>query len=201
MKNKKSGRIGRRIAAFAALGILIALALTGCGKSAGLSEKKYKAADMGGYAMLEGVDTKDLFLDMTVRDIAQEIEKKNTFVLYTGYETCSWCNAMIPYLVEEAKAAGMKIGYLDLRRNPGWRSNLDIDDYDLFVEHFGTLLPTDKEGRLHLYSPHVFFIKEGKIVGDHQGTVLTQENATDPLKPEEQAELRGALKEQFDQLK
>jgi hypothetical protein len=65
----------------------------------------------------------------------------------------------------------MKVGYVDTRRDPSWSSNIDIDDYDLFVEKFSDYLDYDDNGIKHLYTPHVFFIKNGETVFEHSGTV------------------------------
>ena len=42
-------------------------------------------------------------------------------------------------------------------------------DYDVVVNLFGQYLQYDDNGKKHLYTPHVFFIKDGDVVYEVEG--------------------------------
>lgn len=174
--------------------VVLAISLAACGgggRSAGSSLDAYPIADMSKYDCAADYKNDYQFVDMTVAQVAMEMDAGNSFVVYAGFDHCPWCNAMLNYLNDVAIERGIKIGYIDTRKDPSWQSNLDLADYDLFVEKFGSALPDDDEGRKHLYVPHVFFIKKGQLVDDHPGTVPSQSNSSDPLSDEQIAELRA----------
>lgn len=170
-------------------GILV-LILTMC--TACAAETK---SDMSGY---EGfTDENHVFYDMTVSDAAGLMDQGKTFAVYFGFAKCPWCIDAVPVLNEEAKAAGMKVGYVDTRKDPSWQSNLDVDDYDLLTEKFGEYLEYDDDGIRHLYTPHVFFIKDGAVVYEHSGTADGHVAYEREMSPEELEELTEAYREGF----
>ena len=161
---------------------------------------QYEASDMSGYECAAGYEQPYCFVDMTVDDIAREVEAGSTFAFYSGFDTCPWCGVMLNSLNDAAIEAGAKVGYLDTRADPSWSSNLDIDGYDTFVELFGSALDEDDDGKKHLYVPHVFFIKDGKLVYDHAGTVPGQASPSDALSDEQLEELKGIYRQGFDEI-
>lgn len=155
-------------------------------------------SDMSGY---EGfADENHVFYDMSVREAAEQMEKGKTFVIYFGFAKCPWCIDAVPVLNEEAKKAGMKVAYADTRRDPSWQSNLDLEDYDLLVEILGDYFEYDDNGIKHLYTPHVFFIKDGKVVSEHSGTVEGHVAYEREMTPQELEELREAYRKGFELL-
>ncbi len=132
---------------------------------------EFPKADLSAYAGLDGYEKPLCFVEMTVADVARLMDEKQTFSFVASFAKCPWCNIMIAYLNDAALEAGETMGLIDTRKDPSWTNNMDIDDYDLFVELFGDHLETDEDGKLHLYTPHAFFIKEGVVVYDHQGTL------------------------------
>ena len=155
---------------------LLALPIMGCASSGIGGKNSLKAedfefmsdldgfpqAEMTGYAALQDYDAKDPlpFVDVTVKDIHKLMEDKESFVLFVSFSTCPWCNAVLTRFIDVANEAGIKVASLNTRKNPEWESNMDIDDYDLFVADFDEQLEYDTEGFKHLYVPHVFFVKE-----------------------------------------
>lgn len=159
----------------------------------------FPKSDMSGY---EGFEDQDhVFYDLDVRDVYDLMNKGETFAVYFGFEQCPWCVAALPVLNEEAKAAGMKTGYVDTRKHPSWQSNIDIDDYDLFVEMFGEYLDYDDNGIKHLYTPHVFFVKDGKTVYEHNGTVEDHVAYERPMSAEELSLLHEYYRTGFEKMK
>ena len=134
--------------------------------------------DLSGYAGLADVKTFAEYKDLTVADIAALKDAKETFVFLASFTDCPWCNAMIAGLNEAAVEAGVPVGILDTRKDPSWSNNLEIDDYDLFTEHFGSFLEEDEDGTPHLYVPHIFFIRNGEVIYEHQGAL--PEMGSDP---------------------
>lgn len=161
---------------------------------------KYEPVSLESYECFSDYAGDYAFVSMTVQDIVAEMDAGSTFVVAAGFSNCPWCNTLFPYLNEVAIQHGATVGYLDTRANPEWKSNIDIDDYDLFAERFGSVLEADDDGTPHLYVPHVFFIKDGQLVDDHAGTVSGQESASDELSAEQQEELRSILNAGFDAL-
>lgn len=163
--------------------------------------ESYPKADMSGYTGLEGYDKEIQFVEMSVQDIKKELDNKGTFVFWASYPTCPYCNTLIQYLNDVALEEGVKVGYLNTRKNPEWKSNLEIDDYDLFTEMFGDYLKLDENNKKHLYVPHTFFIKDGKVVYSHEGVVENLENATDELSDEKKEDIRKAVRKGFESMK
>ena len=138
---------------------------------AAMSENGFPMSDLSGYPAFEGYEGEYVFYDLTVADIQQLMDNGETFCFIAAFSRCPWCNLVITHLNETALAEGVQVGYLNTRLNPEWSSNIDIDDYDVFVELFGDYLREDDEGILHLYTPHVFFIKEGQVVYERSSVV------------------------------
>ena len=196
---------------------LLALPIMGCASSGIGGKNSLKAedfefmsdldgflqAEMTGYAALQNYEAKDPlpFVDVTVKDIHKLMEDKESFVLFVSFSTCPWCNAVLTRFIDVANEAGIKVASLNTRKNPEWESNMDIDDYDLFVADFDEQLEYDTEGFKHLYVPHVFFVKEGEVVYDHQGAL--PEMGSDPymeLNAKQEEALRDIYREGFKKL-
>lgn len=163
----------------------------------------FPEADMSEYEALAGYTGSNPFVYVTVQDVHKLIEEKATFALFVSFPNCPWCNAVIREFVEVANevGAGIKVANINTRQKPEWTSNLDIDDYDLFVQHFGDYLNLDDAGIKHLYVPHVFFIKDGDVVYEHQGAI--PEMGSDPymvLNEEQEEILKDVFREGFDSI-
>ena len=178
--------------------------LGGCNDS-GVVESVDNGSPFSGFADADVSDydgfknyTRELrFKDVTVKDVDKAMKAGKSFVLYCGFKDCPWCNRVISLLNDSAIEYGTDIAYIDTRKDPSWSSNLDIDDYDVFVTYFGDYLDTDSDGKKHLYVPHVFFIKDGVVVAEHPGTVTGHENSGDELTEEQKKELKEIYSEGF----
>lgn len=133
-------------------------------------------SDMSGYD--DFTDKDHVFYDMRVKEMIQKMDDKETFTVYFGFSECPYCNEAMPVLNEVAKERNQEVGYINTRKDPSWESNMDIDDYDQVVEVLGEYLTYDDEGKKHLYTPHVFFIKDGTVVQQQEGVG----DGTDSLK-------------------
>lgn len=194
---------------FAAAGMAAAVMLTfptleACDSSGVVEsvENKYAFSsfpnsDMTGYDGLENYTRELRFKDVTVKDVDTAMKAGGSFVLYCGYDSCPWCNRIISILNDSAIQYGTDIGYIDTRKNASWSSNMDITDYDIFVNYFGDYLDEDDDGKKHLYVPHIFFVKDGVVVDEHPGTVPGHESASDELTKEQKDNLSNILGEGF----
>ena len=109
---------------------------------------------------IEGEDY--VFVKSSVKQMAEMMDEGKSFCIYFGFARCPWCRDVMPILNEAAKQSGVDtVYYVDTRENPEWKSNLDIDDYDLLVERAEQFLEEDENGIPHLYTPLVLFIKDG----------------------------------------
>lgn len=168
---------------------------------------KFEASDMSGYEGLSDYQAKSElpFVDVTVKDVHELMEEKGTFVLFVSFANCPWCNAVIKQFIEvvdEVSGGGLRIAQLDTRKDPAWQNNMEIDDYDLFVEDFGDYLELDENNVRHLYVPHVFFVKDGMVLYEHQGAIPAM--GSDPymeLSKAQKEELRDVYREGFKALK
>ncbi len=150
--------------------VLILLGMTGCVKKeepvngCDISEECSEPADMSGYEYY--AESEDyVYVKSSVKDMAEMMDEGKSFVIYFGFARCPWCRDAMPVLNEAAKETGTDtVYYVDTRAKEEWKSNLDIDDYDLFVEKAGDYLTLDDNSIKHLYTPMVLFIKDGKIV-------------------------------------
>ena len=176
--------------------LLASLALAGCTST---SVDQPVKSDMSGYTTLE--DENHVFYDLSVKQMAEKMDEKETFIVYFGFDQCAWCLEAVPILNETAKEYEMHIGYINTRANQEWKSNLDIDDYDVVVERLGEYLEYDNDGIRHLYTPHVFFIKDGQVVSDHYGSIEGHNAKEESLSEDEVNQLRDIYKEGFKELK
>ena len=90
-------------------------------------------------------------------------------IIYFGFAKCPSCNEALPVLNDVAKEYHAEVGYINTRKDASWQSNMDMKDYDVVLELFGQYLQYDDDGKKHLYTPHVFFIKDGDVVYEVEG--------------------------------
>lgn len=145
-----------------------------------------------------------------------------TAVIYVGAEWCPWCRNAVPVLLDVAKQYGVdKLYYLNL---DGEKSEFEVKNGELVQRQKGSeayyeLLDKLKDklrdyaisdrdgneystGEKRIYQPHVFGIKDGKVVADKSGTVeLTEgQNKYDILSSAQKNELRKVYLELFEKV-
>lgn len=127
-----------------------------------------------------------------------DIIQNKTGVIYFGFPGCPWCRNMIPVLFEVAKNNNIDTIYYFNPRNV---KKSDNDEYNKLKEILNEYLSEDENGQKVLYVPDVYFIKDGKIVGHHLGTVDSQEDPTISLTEEEKNELLDIFNELFEKIR
>lgn len=134
---------------------------------------------------------------VTLDEVFDIIQNK-TGVIYFGFPGCPWCRNMIPVLFEAAKNNNIDTIYYFNPRNV---KKSDNDEYNKLKEILNEYLSEDETGQKVLYVPDVYFIKDGKIVGHHLGTVDSQEDPTISLTEEEKNELLDIFNELFEKIR
>ncbi len=134
---------------------------------------------------------------VTLDEVFDIIQNK-TGVIYFGFPGCPWCRNMIPVLFEAAKNNNIDTIYYFNPRNV---KKSDNDEYNKLKEILNEYLSEDENGQKVLYVPDVYFIKDGKIVGHHLGTVDSQEEPTISLTEEEKNELLDIFNELFEKIR
>lgn len=134
---------------------------------------------------------------VTLDEVFDIIQNK-TGVIYFGFPGCPWCRNMIPVLFEVAKNNNIDTIYYF---NPRDIRKSDNEDYNKLKEILNEYLSEDENGQKVLYVPDVYFIKDGKIVGHHLGTVDSQEDPTISLTDEEKNELLDIFNELFEKIR
>lgn len=130
--------------------------------------------------------------------------ENGTGVIYFGFPECPWCRSMVSTLLNTAEMVGIeKIYYFNAK---SIRDEKELDkDGNIVIKKEGTeeyydLLKVldevassyeglNDESIKRLYFPTVVFVKEGSIIGFHEGTVESQEDPTNLLTEEQEKEL------------
>lgn len=141
--------------------------------------------------------------------------KKGTGIIYFGFPTCPWCRNAVPILIEAAKEENVSNIYyfnaLSIRdeKHIDEDGNIVVDkegtkEYKEIVELLKEVLPA-YEG-LHddsikrLYFPTVVFVKDGKIISSHEGTIDSQIDPMIPLTKEQKIELKEIYMKQIQKI-
>lgn len=128
-----------------------------------------------------------------------------TGVIYFGFPECPWCRNAVPVLLDAAKESGINTIYyfnaLSIRDKKHLDENGQIVVDDEGTEEYKELVELlyeylDEYGGLNddtikrLYFPTVIFVKNGKIIGNHSGTVESQTDPSIVLNENEHNELK-----------
>lgn len=105
------------------------------------------------------------------KDKILELVESGTGILYLGYNTCPWCRRMLPVLLDVASDKDMDIFYVDTKGKDFNRVSKSF--YKVMDEY----LSVKDDGTKGLSVPVVYFIKDGKVVNHHVGTVDSYRNA------------------------
>ena len=145
-----------------------------------------------------------------------DVLKNGTGVVYFGFNSCPWCRSLVETLIKTAKNTNVKniyyVDVLDIRSSyevKNKKLNKTKEGTEAYYEILEVLddylteykITSDKKDydtkEKRLYAPTIVALKNGEIVGFHEGTVKSQ---TDPylgLNDTEEKELEGIFKEMF----
>lgn len=121
---------------------------TGC-----IKEEINVKADMSQYSGL--IDEDHVFIESSVDNFLEKASKGETFVAYFGQPTCYWCNEVIQTLNDTAKEYSEIVLYIDM-------TTPSEDEYQSLVDSIEEYLDYGNDGKKHLYTPEVIFIKDGE---------------------------------------
>ena len=130
--------------------------------------------------------------------------KYGTGVVVFAFPACPRCRNAFPVLEQAFKEMNMeqyaglrgKILYYDIFDD----REANNERYLAIVDFLKEFLPFDESGNPRIYSPHVFFLASGKIVGNHLDTVPSLINPRDPLNDEQKAELLKIYKDSLEKV-
>lgn len=154
------------------------------------------------------------FVYASVDDI-KNLFDNGTGVIYFGFPTCPWCRNLVPILNEAVNNTSIeKVYYYNIK---SIRSSISFDDNNKLVNEKGDdfyyyLLDKldsylteytikDKNNKDYdtkekrLYAPTVVFVKEGKIIGVHEGTIDSQEDPYVVLDDKQKDELMSIFQD------
>lgn len=136
-----------------------------------------------------------------------DILTTGTGIIYFGFPECPWCRNLLPVLIDVVNEYGVQFNYYnayDIRDNKHLDEQNQIvidkngtDEYYKIVEILGDFLSEYKglndPSIKRLYFPTVVFVKDGKIISAHIGTISSQKDPFVLLDSEQREELFGIL--------
>ena len=119
--------------------------------------------------------------------------KWGTGVIAFGFPDCPRCRNAFPVLEKAFKKRNMgrhagfrgKILYYDFYDD----RETNNERYKELVNYLKEFLRTDENGNPRIYSPDIFFIAQGRVVGNHLDTVPGLTSPRDTLNEEQEEEL------------
>lgn len=121
-----------------------------------------------------------------------------TGVIYFGFPGCPWCRNMIPVLFEVSDSNNIDTIYYF---NPRYIRSSGDESYQKLIKILDDYLLENDNGEKTLYVPDVYFVKNGKIVGNHLSTVESQTDPYTPLTEQQTKELENIYQKLFEQLR
>lgn len=152
------------------------------------------------------IDKNNVIKYSNYKEVFDVLENKSG-VIYFGFPECPWCRNLAPVLVDAANETGIdKVYYLNNKEDRDIKSLDDnkkvitekegTDNYYKLVEKLDSVLGSYEgidEDSKRLYFPTVIFVKDGKIVDSHIGTVDSHTNGSQALTDEQKEELKKTL--------
>ena len=128
------------------------------------------------------IDSKNKIVYKTTEEVLNLIDKKKSFVLYFGFDTCPWCRSVVPTLASISKELNQEVYSIDVK---DIRDTFELDDdskpklvkkgskdYSKLLEKLEpvledyTLTDSDnneiKVGEKRIYAPSIVSVIDGK---------------------------------------
>lgn len=176
---------------------LLLVIITGCNNTSDGLKFKNEYEELNSQSVSMSIDEKNPIKYATFDEIIEILSEK-TGVIYFGFPACPWCRNVIPVLFEVAQENNIDTIYYF---NPREIRNSGDDSYQKLISILDDYLEFDENGNKTLYVPDVYFIKDGKIVGNHLSTVESQTDPYLALTDDQKVELKNIYQELFDKIK
>lgn len=173
--------------------VLLAFLLIGCSKQIEYDYPTGEVADMTGYNGL----VSQQFYKCTVDELFELVEAKKTIVVYFGYDSCVWCNCLVPVLNEVSIEKEVPVYYINHHDTANYENIEGMEKVNELLKDF---LSTDEDGKLAFYFPTVVYIQLGEVIDVHVGTVSGHDATESGLSEKQAARLKYVLEKQFDGL-
>lgn len=125
----------------------------------------------------------------------EDLEKvltTGTSIIYFGYSTCPWCRNIVAPLIDVTNENDFKnLYYVNVKE-------INTKEIMPILEEY---LEEDDDGNKRLYVPDVYFIKDGKIITHHLGSVDSYKNAFLGMNKEQRQELKSIYQKGIDKLR
>ncbi len=124
-----------------------------------------------------------------------EFLEHGTGILYFGYNTCPWCRNIVPILIDTVLKNDIDtLYYVDVH------GNLSEIQEELY-EYLDPYLSINEEGEKGLAVPDVYFMKDGKVIGHHLGTVDSYRDPYLGMTEEQKQELSNIYQNLYEEMK
>lgn len=135
-----------------------------------------------------------------------DVLNEGSGIIYFGFPECPWCRNALPVLLDAAKEENINEIYYFNAHDMRDEKSLDdsgqvittkegTDEYKKILEKLNDNLDIyeglNDDSIKRLYFPNVFFILNGKVVGNHMSTLDSQKDPSVPLNDEQYKELKG----------
>lgn len=172
--------------------ILAALLLTGCadtasvpaaspdasadaGNNAGAVNLQAEKADLSAYVFMN--DDDPAFLEVSTEE-SLKLFVNGTGVVVYSYETCPWCNRILPVLDEAAKEYGITVFYVNIYSDDfmALSNEEKSDQIQALYQCLDPILERETDSETGeevpvMQVPEVVAVKDGEIMSHHMGIV------------------------------
>lgn len=129
------------------------------------------------------------FKEVTMKESVRLFEEKGSGLVVYSYVGCPWCERFLPQLNQVALKTGVTIYYVD--------ANIFNDEeteiYPVLTEYLSSILDKNDDGEYEMYVPLFIGVKDGELVGSHNGLVdsFDLEDDTSQMSDEQKEELQN----------
>lgn len=194
--------------------IFLLLLAVGCSKVTDATKFKEEYESLNGKTNDNGKEYVNMtvaennpFVYIEVDEVIKKL-KKGSAVIYFGFPECPWCRNLVPVLIDAANELDVDTIYyynaLEIRDTKELDKNGNVKitkegtkEYkqivDILYEHLPVYKGLDDDTIKRLYLPTVVFIKDGKVIYLHTGTLESQEDPYKKLSNKQYNELKKIL--------
>lgn len=160
--------------------LLIILLLVGCSsKSSDIDKFKEEYESLNNENIEVNIDSKYSIKYLTIDEVVTFLEN-DTGILFLGIANDGMTRSVVETLLEVANKNKLDLYYYS-------PSNLTENDTENFAKMIGILneyLQTNEDNQKILSVPDVYFVNNGKVVGNHYGTIDNNVNLNEDEKKE-----------------